>query len=87
MPGRDELVKALGVSGKTVELALDLLEKEGLLVSQGPGRRRRISLAGAGGETLSEFMLERALVRALPARGISLDSSTVKVSRADSNMT
>jgi LacI family transcriptional regulator len=42
VPGRDKLVKEFGVSGKTVEAALQLLQKEGLLVSQGPGRRRRI---------------------------------------------
>jgi len=42
VPGRDKLVKEFGVSGKTVEAALQLLQNEGLLVSQGPGRRRRI---------------------------------------------
>lgn len=42
MPGRDELAKVLGVSGKTVEAALRQLQHEGLLASQGPGRRRRI---------------------------------------------
>jgi biotin operon repressor len=42
MPGRDELAKVLGVSGKTVEAALQQLQSEGLLVSQGPGRRRLI---------------------------------------------
>lgn len=36
------LVKEFGVSGKTVEAALLQLQKEGLLESQGPGRRRRI---------------------------------------------
>lgn len=44
MPGRNQLVKELGVSGRTVELALQLLEKEGLLVPQGAGRPRRIEL-------------------------------------------
>lgn len=42
VPGRDELVKEFRVSGKTVEAALQLLQKDGLLESQGPGRRRRI---------------------------------------------
>ena len=44
MPGRNQLVQELGVSGKTVDLALQLLENEGLLVAQGPGRPRRIEL-------------------------------------------
>tara|TARA_B110000483_G_scaffold85469_1_gene105737 strand:+ start:194 stop:400 length:207 start_codon:yes stop_codon:yes gene_type:complete len=39
MPGRDALAKELEVSPKTVETALRQLQKEGLLVSQGPGRR------------------------------------------------
>ena len=42
MPGRDELTKEFGVSGKTIETTLRLLQNEGLLESQGPGRRRRI---------------------------------------------
>ena len=45
MPGQKSLSKQLGVSGQTVELALQLLEKEGLLVGQGAGRRRRIELS------------------------------------------
>jgi DNA-binding LacI/PurR family transcriptional regulator/biotin operon repressor len=48
MPGVDRLAVDLGVSRKTVEAALQLLEKEGLLVPQGGGRRRKIELpAGA----------------------------------------
>jgi DNA-binding LacI/PurR family transcriptional regulator len=42
IPGRNKLVERLGVSGKTVELALQQLEKEGLLARQGAGRQRRI---------------------------------------------
>jgi len=44
MPGRNQLVKELGVSGNTVELALQQLENQGLLVPQGAGRPRRIEL-------------------------------------------
>ncbi len=44
MPGQKLLSKQLGVSGQTVELALQALEKEGLLVGQGAGRRRQIVL-------------------------------------------
>jgi len=42
MPGRDRLVKELGVNGRTVERAMEQLEREGLLESQGKGKRRRI---------------------------------------------
>jgi DNA-binding LacI/PurR family transcriptional regulator/biotin operon repressor len=44
MPGVDALAPELGVSRKTVEAALGLLQKEGLLVGQGPRRRRRIEI-------------------------------------------
>jgi len=42
LPGRKRLAAELGVSGKIVEAALGLLEREGLLVGQGPRRRREI---------------------------------------------
>ena len=42
IPGRSKLIEMLGVSGKTIELALIELEKEGLIAGQGAGRRRRI---------------------------------------------
>lgn len=42
MPGQKRLSKALGVSGQTVELALQQLEKEGLLLGQGSGRCRQV---------------------------------------------
>ena len=44
MPGQKQLAKLLGVSGQTVELALGLLEKDGIIVGQGTGRRRKIVL-------------------------------------------
>lgn len=43
MPGRRVLARDLGVSHSTVQGALDLLEKEGLLVPEGVGKRRRIA--------------------------------------------
>jgi DNA-binding LacI/PurR family transcriptional regulator len=43
MPGRLELAAELGTNAKTVEEALRMLEKEGVLVPQGVGRRRRIA--------------------------------------------
>ena len=43
MPGRNLLAQELGVSPKTVDLALKKLESEGLLLEQGPGRRRLIA--------------------------------------------
>jgi len=42
MPGRNQVAARLGINCKTVEEAMRLLEKEGLLVSQGAGRNRRI---------------------------------------------
>lgn len=44
MPGRNHLVKLLEVSGKTVDLALQQLEAEGLLQAQGAGKKRRITI-------------------------------------------
>lgn len=44
MPGVDRLAPDLGVSRKTVEAALRILRREGLLVPQGAGRRSRIEL-------------------------------------------
>ena len=44
MPGAPKLAAELGVDHKTVITALHQLEHEDLLVPQGPGRRRRITL-------------------------------------------
>ncbi len=44
MPGGSRLATELGVGRDTVEAALQILEREGLLVPQGAGRRRRIEL-------------------------------------------
>ncbi|MGB1129120.1 MAG: substrate-binding domain-containing protein [Haloferula sp.] len=44
MPGENRLVAQLGVGGDTIKMALRRLEQEGLLVSQGAGRRRKIVL-------------------------------------------
>lgn len=49
MPGINRLAAELGVNNKTVELALGVLQGEGLLESAGPGRRRRITMAAGGG--------------------------------------
>ena len=43
MPGRRILSRELGVSHNTVQGALDLLEAEGLLASEGTGKRRSIT--------------------------------------------
>lgn len=53
MPGRNKLSEELNVSPKTVEGALALLENDGLLIGQGAGRRRRISIAPDGHKTTS----------------------------------
>jgi hypothetical protein len=42
MPGRHEVAAEFGVSPQTAQAALALLEREGLLASQGSGRPRRI---------------------------------------------
>jgi DNA-binding LacI/PurR family transcriptional regulator len=44
MPGRNQLAEELGVSSRTVDLALQMLEKERLLVAQGNGRSRLITV-------------------------------------------
>jgi DNA-binding LacI/PurR family transcriptional regulator len=45
MPGVPRLAAELGIDRKTVEAALRLLERERVLLPQGPGRRRRIVVA------------------------------------------
>jgi DNA-binding LacI/PurR family transcriptional regulator/DNA-binding transcriptional regulator YhcF (GntR family) len=47
MPGVHALARELGSNHGTVETALQLLEKQKLLISQGPGRARLISLPHA----------------------------------------
>ena len=42
IPGRNELAAEFGIDGKTVEAALQMLVREGLLEPKGAGRRRRI---------------------------------------------
>lgn len=49
LPGRDSLAAELGCSHGTVERVLRRLCREGLLVSQGPGRPRRIVLPEKSG--------------------------------------
>jgi DNA-binding transcriptional ArsR family regulator len=51
MPGRRVLARDLGVSHSTVQGALDLLEKEGVLVAEGVGKRRRINQNAGWGTT------------------------------------
>ena len=46
MPGVNRLAADLGINHKTAEAALRQLEREGLLVSQGAGRKRLIVLPG-----------------------------------------
>ncbi len=43
IPGREEISSEIGVNSKTVEAALKLMEKRGILIPQGTGKRRRIS--------------------------------------------
>jgi DNA-binding LacI/PurR family transcriptional regulator len=53
MPGIHQLAAGLLVNHKTVKAALGVLEKEGLLVPQGAGRRRRIVFPQGGARTSS----------------------------------
>ena len=48
LPGVGALAAELGVNRKTVEVALQQLEKAGHLAGQGPGRKRRIVAPGGG---------------------------------------
>lgn len=43
MPGRAEIARELGIGRMTADAALEILEKQGLLISQGAGRSRLIS--------------------------------------------
>lgn len=56
MPGVHRLAAECGLNPKTVEAALKLLEQEGLLEGQGPGRKRKIMLA-AGRKTLASLRI------------------------------
>lgn len=42
MPGAPQLAEEFGIDRKTVEAALKLLEQDGLLIAQGPGKKRKI---------------------------------------------
>ena len=46
MPGIKQLSLELGVNHKTIESAVNLLEKEGILIGQGPRRRKKIEMSG-----------------------------------------
>jgi DNA-binding LacI/PurR family transcriptional regulator len=46
MPGKDRLARELGISPRTVQRALKVLEGEGTLEAQGGGRRRRVAWKG-----------------------------------------
>lgn len=48
MPGIKQLTLELGVNHKTIESAVNLLEKEGVLAGQGPRRRKKIEMSGEG---------------------------------------
>ena len=48
LPGRDQLAAELGVSARSVQKATTLLTKEGLLVSEGQGKRMSVRLPDGG---------------------------------------
>jgi DNA-binding LacI/PurR family transcriptional regulator/biotin operon repressor len=43
MPGETQLLRELGVGRDTIKAALSLLEQEGVIINQGPSRRRKIA--------------------------------------------
>ncbi len=55
IPGKHQLAAELGINNKTVGAALRQLEKAGLLLAQGTGRRRRIQLPA--GSTVSALRI------------------------------
>lgn len=57
MPGGAALSRELGVGRMTVDVALDLLEKEGLLLPQGAGRSRLIRQSARASGTLKMGVL------------------------------
>jgi DNA-binding LacI/PurR family transcriptional regulator len=68
MPGRDRLAREMEINPKTVEAALNLLENEGLLASQGPGRKRKIVLPDSG---LAAPLHRIAILQIYPNLGIT----------------
>jgi len=50
LPGETKLALELGVGRNTVQAALRLLEAEGVLGKQGPGRSRTVAASGSGGK-------------------------------------
>jgi DNA-binding transcriptional MocR family regulator len=68
MPGRDRLAHEMEINPKTVEAALNLLENEGLLASQGPVRRRKIVLPDSG---LVAPIFRIAILQIYPNPGIT----------------
>lgn len=57
MPGVLRLEKSFGINRKTIELALQMLEVEGIIESQGAGRRRKI-VGPRGGVKLRSLRVE-----------------------------
>lgn len=74
MPGVPRLATALGIDRKTVEAALRLLEREGLLIPQGAGRSRRIMMT-RDALTAHDFRV-RILLYEKQARG-DIDNSSL----------
>ena len=63
MPGRTELATALGINNKTIVVALKMLQKEGLLINQGAGRKSLINRpSGAPSDEVPKVQLRVALL-------------------------
>ncbi|MFO8026339.1 MAG: hypothetical protein R6U56_01580, partial [Opitutales bacterium] len=61
LPGRLRLAEQLDCSHGTVEVAVSLLEKEGWLISQGQGQRRRIQIPAGQTEAIRKIKRVRIL--------------------------
>lgn len=84
VPGKDELSIDYGVNAKTVGLAMQLLEKEGVLLNQGSGRPRRIAKIDSSNPSLRiklllydkndyALFINRDLIHELTASGHNLN--------------
>lgn len=72
LPGRDRLATELGCSHGTVEAALRQLVREGMLVSEGAGKRRRIVLPR--GKARKRAVRVRILLYERMDRSMSIDA-------------
>lgn len=69
LPGRSRLADQLGCSHGTVEVAIRQLEREGWLIPQGQGRRRRIEIPSDQTRAMRQIKRVRILSYDKPSQG------------------